>query len=266
MQAVRLGVIGCGNMGAAITRALVEKKILQSETILINDKDMDKLRKLGESTGVSVASLDELMARSNMLLFAVKPQDFGTVAGTVKGKISGHMVLSIMAGIRMAGIKEALGGDIPVVRAMPNMAASVQESMTCLSFSGMETLPVEVKNIFGAIGEVMVLEEGLLDTVTAMSGSGPAYLFYLADAMISAGEKNGLSRERSEMLVRQTLLGAVVLLNQTTVGAAELIRAVASKGGTTEAALTIMDKAGLKDVVENAISAAKKRSEELSAG
>ncbi len=266
MKALTVGIIGCGNMGRAIARGMVEKGILSGSAILLNDADEAKAAALAEETGGVQKELSALVRGSEFLVIAVKPQDFGALLKDISGDITGQTIVSVMAGIRISDITGGLGREVPVVRAMPNMAAFAGESMTCISCNSMVTAAGEVKDIFSGIGRVMEVEERFMDAVTALSGSGPAYLFYLARAMIEAGMEAGLDGRASRELVAQTLYGSAALLRDAESSPAELIGKVASKGGTTEAALSVFDEGDLKGIVKRAIAKAKQRSEELSRG
>jgi len=171
-----------------------------------------------------------------------------------------------MAGVSINRITQVLGGDIQVVRAMPNMAAFIAEAVTCIAMNGPVDKKPDIVDILMGIGLVIEVKEDQMDAVTAVSGSGPAYLFFLADAMMSAASGLGLGQKEADMLVRQTLYGSAALLKGSEEGPDELISKVASKGGTTEAALSVFKKKGLAGAIEEAVRAAKKRSGELSGG
>ena len=254
-------------MGGAILRGVIDRKVAPAASIRVNDRDKGKAGSLAAAYGCLQADMPSLVRSSDHLIIAVKPQDSEGLLREVSGYIDTQTVLSVMAGIKIDAIKDILGKDVPVARAMPNMAAVMGESMTCVSFSDRMARKNEVRDILSGIGRVMEIDEALLDAVTALSGSGPAYLFFLADAMISAGEKIGLEPGAAKELVVQTLYGAsAILRNEADVSAGTLIRAVASRGGTTEAALSVFEQKGLRKIVETAVRKAKERSEELSRG
>ncbi|MGB3057705.1 MAG: pyrroline-5-carboxylate reductase [Candidatus Omnitrophota bacterium] len=263
---MRIGIIGCGNMGGAIARGVVNKGIVEAGSVLLNDKEENKAVSLAKETGSRVESLGSVVRSSDILIIAVKPQDSDVLLQEIAADIDKQTVVSIMAGVRIDRIAGKLGKEAPIARAMPNMAALVNESITCISFNLLVERKEKVKAVFSGIGKVLEVEEGALDAVTALSGSGPAYLFYLADAMMSAGEKNGLGREAVKELVTQTLYGAAILLGRSQSSPGELIEKVASKGGTTEAALSVFNEKNLKAIIERAVDSARKRSEELSKG
>lgn len=266
MRQIKVGVIGCGNMGGAIVRGMVGKGSFSADNVFLYDKDEEKVALVAKETGCSRGELSRVVKDSDCLVIAVKPQDFEGLSKEIGSDISGQTIISIMAGIRISDIIGKLGKEVPVARVMPNMAAFISESMTCISFNSLVTLREEIKDIFYGIGKVMEIGEDDMDAVTAVSGSGPAYLFYLADAMVSAACGIGLESGVAEELVLQTLYGAAGLLKSFCESPGDLIDKVASKGGTTEAALSVFSEKDLNSVIKTAIEKAKERSEELSKG
>ena len=266
MISLKTGIIGCGNMGRAIVRGMIKRGIAEGKDIYLNDKDIDKSSSLARDTGALDEDLSFVMSKSDFIIIAVKPQDFDHLSEGIVSEIAAQTIISVMAGIKISTIAEKLGREVPIVRAMPNMGAFVGEGVTCLSYNSLVSKKEEVKSIFSSIGEVFEVDESAMNAVTAVSGSGPAYLFYLAQAMILAGEKAGLDESIVSRLVEQTLLGSSILLKESKDSARELISKVASKGGTTEKALSVFDQENLASIVEKAIQKAKKRSEELSKG
>ena len=264
---LKVGVIGCGNMGRAIIKGLIGENIVSRDSILVNDKCLKKAEEIASRYGCSEAGLAAIAERSDYLMIAVKPQDSDELLRELSGHITSQTVISIMAGVKIKAIIDIIGKDASVARAMPNMAAFFGESITGVSYNPFVEKKDEVRNIFSCIGDVVEVDEDLLDAVTAISGSGPAYFFYFAEAMIEAGVKAGLDKGISSRLVAQTLYGAsIILREQEGLSLRELINAIASKGGTTEAALSVFEKRGQAKIVEEAVLAAKRRSEELSKG
>lgn len=261
-----LGIIGCGNMGRAIAKGIITNNILNGDSVYLFDKDASKAEGLSEETGCAQVDLSQMVRGSDILLIAVKPQDFGALAGEISEDITEQTIVSVMAGLKIDTITKKIGKEIPVVRVMPNMGAFIGESVSCISFNDKVILVQEVKDIFFGVGKVIEVEEKLMDAVTALSGSGPAYLFYLASCMINVGKNMGLSEGQAKDLVSQTLFGAALLLKDSGDSAEELVAKVASKGGTTEAALKVFDEQGVRDIVKDAINRARERSEELSEG
>lgn len=271
MARLKIAIIGCGNMGGAIARSVVKNRVARPIDISLNDKDIRKARALSMATGARVISGPEKALFSDILIISVKPQDFFELAGHIKGKLTAKTVISVMAGKSIKDIRTALvpgkgKGKFDIVRAMPNMPALIGEGMTCIAYRGKPAHIGKVREIFESVGKLIELDEKHLDAVTAISGSGPAYLFYLADAMVEAGRSLGLDALTAGELVMQTLYGASTLLKLGKESPADLILKVASKKGTTEAALSLLKEQGVKSFVVKAIRKAKKRSEELSAG
>jgi pyrroline-5-carboxylate reductase len=266
MSNIKIGIIGCGNMGGAIAQAIIKKGVAGKKSISLNDKDIRKATRLAKKLGAVPKDLWRLLKVSDIIIIAVKPQDFFELAKLMRDYAPGKTIVSIMAGMRIEDIAAALGKGVAIVRTMPNMPAMIGEGITCISYKGKIKHLCKVKEVFESVGKVMVVNESYLDAVTAVSGSGPAYLFYLADAMISAGKAAGLQKKAATELVLHTLHGASVLLKRSGESPADLVRKVSSKRGTTEAALTIFDKHGLKSTVRTAILKAHRRSRELSAG
>ena len=267
MKEYVIGVIGCGNMAGAIVRGMVGKEHIKPGSILLYDKVIEKADCLSKETGCRRGDLSNVVREANILLVAVKPHDLGGLLEEIAPGIKEQTVISIAAGIKIDTILKKIGKKVPVVRVMPNIAAFVSESITCVAHNDMASGVIEeVKTIFSGIGDVVEIEEELFDCVTALSGSGPAYLFYLANEMINAGVSLGLNEDTSKKLVRQTLFGASKLLKEGNVSSKELIAKVASKKGTTEAALEVFEAEGFGKILKNAITKAKTRSEEISGG
>ncbi len=267
MKEYVIGVIGCGNMAGAIVRGMVGREHIKPGSILLHDKVIEKADCLSKETGCRRGDLSNIVREADILLIAVKPHDCGGLLEEIAPKIKEQTIISIAAGIKIDTILKKIGKEVPVVRVMPNIAAFVNESITCVAHNDMARgIIEEVKIIFSGIGDVAEIEEGLFDSITALSGSGPAYLFYLAGAMIDAGVNLGLSEDISKKLVFQTLFGGSLLLKEDNISPEELIEKVASRGGTTEAALAVFEAEGLGKILKNAITKAKTRSEEISGG
>ncbi|KJJ85108.1 pyrroline-5-carboxylate reductase [Candidatus Omnitrophus magneticus] len=259
-----IGIIGCGNMGSAILRGLLSKGVVHAESILLNDIDKRKLEDLSLTSGCSKADLDNLVPNSDYIIIAVKPQDSEKLLKTIASMTVNHTIISVMAGITIEKISKIMGVHTPIVRVMPNMGALVKHSMTAIAFNQYVSNRDIVFKIFSSIGSVLEVEEKDMDAVTAVSGSGPAYLFYMASACFESAKKMGLKESVARELIVETLYGASTILRHEKIKSFnDLIAGVASKGGTTEAALNVFNKKGLNDIFIDALSQAKKRSEEL---
>lgn len=229
----------------------------------------ERLRELVERTGCAV-SLDpvETMEGKEVAVVAVKPRDVPHLLSQIRGGYRPtQVILSLAAGVPTR-LYEASLGEVPVVRAMPNTPALVDEGITGLAagrFAGEEAL-IRAERVLSAVGQVIQMEERLLDAVTAVSGTGPAYAFLLAEALTEAGIREGLPRQIAERLVHQTIKGAGALLVETGLSPFELRAQVTSPGGTTAAAVHVLEERGFRALVEDAVRAAGDRSREMGAG
>ena len=263
-----IGIIGCGNMGSALVKGIVSGGIVSSERVYAYDTEEKKVSILAAETNCQRGELSQMVRGSDILVIAVKPADFQGLAGKIAGDMAGQTLISVMAGVRIKDITRALGKEVAVIRAMPNLAAFVKKAMTCVAANGLvkKAEGEAAKAIFSGIGKVIEVEESYMDAVTAISGSGPAYLFYLAEAMMKSAKENGFTDEVSRTLVVETLYGAALILKEGSLSPSELIKKVASKKGTTEAALSVFEEKAFARTVAQAIDKARKRSEELSGG
>ncbi|MBL8763852.1 MAG: pyrroline-5-carboxylate reductase [Phycisphaerae bacterium] len=263
-----LAVIGVGNMGAAIVRGVLSAGMFPAERIGLADPDPSRLepfRARGCCVGARAADVVRGSSSGGMLLLAVKPQVFRLVAAELLGVRPSGTVISIMAGVSSASITSALKTE-RVVRAMPNLAVSLGKGVTAVAPSGgtRESDIRSARGLFEPLGEVLTCEERLMDAFTALAGSGPAYLFYLAEAMERAAVEMGFDRKVAGVIVRRTLSGAAALLDAGREDGPGALRArVTSKGGTTDVACRVMDEAGVASSIRDAIVAARDRGREL---
>jgi pyrroline-5-carboxylate reductase len=262
--------VGSGNMAQAIIRGIVsaDPRLINPEKIICNDIVLEKPDALKDKYGVCVcADKNEAVSKADIVFLAVKPQNMPQTLQEIKPFVKkDSLVISIAAGISAKFIEEALGGRIAVVRAMPNTPALVRLGATALcagEFASPEDLQTS-KELFGAIGICRVMSEDKIDAVTALSGSGPAYVFYLCELMQQAGENLGLDKETSVIFAVQTVYGAGEMLAKTGIDAAALRNNVTSPNGTTQAALEYFKSQKLSEVVRKAMEAAAQRSKELS--
>lgn len=264
----KIAIIGCGNMGLAYARSFLQFNLVTSENLLLiakNDAQKASLEKL--EIGKPVAGIDERISDYGIIILAVKPQDFSKITADLRESLRpNNVVLSVMAGITIQTISEALDHKI-VVRSMPNTPAQLGMGVT--AFASSEAVNRHqtsiIDNLLSTTGRTIFLEkESLLDAVTALSGSGPAYFFYVVKCMIDAGIKMGFEESTAAMLVKQTMLGSFHLMNQSPKKLEELIAAVTSKGGTTEAAFQRFKQGKLGETLIEGIINAQKRARELS--
>ncbi|MGY1590377.1 pyrroline-5-carboxylate reductase [Geodermatophilus sp. SYSU D00708] len=259
-----LAIIGGGKIGEALLSGLVRRG--GADGILVCERHPERAAELAERYGVPAVGLAEAAARARVLLLAVKPQDIGTLLGLLADVVdAGHLVVSVAAGVPTATIEAALSDGVPVVRVMPNTPALVDEGMSVLSAGAHadEAHLDEAETLLAAVGRVRRVPESQQDAVTALSGSGPAYFFYLVEAMIDAGILLGLQRELAADLIVQTALGSAVMLRDSGEHPVQLREAVTSPGGTTIAAIRELERHGVRAALIAAIEAAHARSVEL---
>jgi pyrroline-5-carboxylate reductase len=263
-----IAIIGVGQMGGALTRGFVRSGIINAPKIFIYDLDRGKVERLRQELGVGVVeSSGQAVKNCEAVLVAVKPQQINDLLVGIKDDITEEKVLiTIAAGVCTTRIESVLGKQVPVVRVMPNSPALVGEGMSAISkgrYASDEDAEA-VKELFKTVGEVIDLPESMIDTITAISGSGPAYFYLMVEAMIEAGKKAGLGSEIAEKAVKQTIIGAAKMLKMTGRSPEELRGMVTSPGGTTEAALRVFEEFDFKNMVWQAIDAAIIRAKELS--
>lgn len=261
----KIGFIGIGNMGQAIINGLIESGLVAKSNILAYDSDTKK-RAIAKKYGIKTAKNNQdLVAKANIILLAVKPQVIDDVVKEIKDKVSeSKTIISIAAGITTGHIERLLG-KVRVIRTMPNTPALIRQGITAISKGKFATKKDEkiAQDIFSSVGETIKIEESQMDAVTALSGSGPAYLFLTIEALIDGGMKVGLSRKNAEILTKETLLGAARMAVETGENASILRKKVTSPGGTTEAALKYLNKKNFSKILAEAIKVAAKRSKEL---
>ncbi len=263
-----MAIIGAGNMGEALVRGLLAKGAMAPHQMVAADVHPHRLEFFSDSFGVSVTPDNAAAAdAADIVLLAVKPQQMSAVLAGLRPVISRQkLVVSIAAGIPTARIERELGDTTRVVRVMPNTPAQVGEGAAALAKGQHATdADLEVADaILSAVGSTVRTEESFLDAVTALSGTGPAYIFLIAEAMIRAGVEVGLEEELSRKLTIQTVVGAAKLLRESGEHPAELRRKVASPNGTTAAAMKVMEEGNLVELFVEAVKAAARRSRELS--
>lgn len=255
-------------MGMAFAKSFLQYDLVKKENLLLVEKNAERGEALRSyNTGVVTGVIDASLGSYDLLILAVKPQDFGSAHPLLREVIQpGQIVLSIMAGISIELLQQTLNHPF-IIRAMPNTPALLGMGMTAFAAApGIDVNQLhKVENLINATGRSVFLEEEmLLDAVTALSGSGPAYFFYIVKAMIEAGKQMGFEESLATLLVKQTMLGSFHLINNAEKSLDELINAVTSKGGTTEAALKQFGQGGLTETLIQGIRAAEKRAQELS--
>lgn len=265
---MRVLIAGFGNMGKTYAHSFIASRFIQPEHLFVFDHKTPSLNEnlkglhkenFHTAPGSYIGSCD-------IVLLAVKPQDFSHLAQQIAPFIHPEQILfSIMAGITVESITRLLGST-KVVRAMPNLPAQIGMGMTVFTSSpGIDKKELFImQNLINTTGKSVYVEaESMIDAATAVSGSGPAYVYYFMQAMIDAGVSMGFTPAQAELLVNQTFMGAVHLHNQSDFTCREWIQKVASKGGTTEAALQVFSSAGLQSNINNGLQAALQRAREL---
>ena len=264
MATLSLAIVGGGKIGEALLSGLIRRN--GSDGIVVCERSPQRAAELHERYGVPTLELAEAAARVRVLLIAVKPQDVDDLLGRLAEHVTDrHLVVSVAAGVPTARIEAVLPPGTPVVRVMPNTPVLVDEGMSVLSagsHAGEEHLD-EAEALLAAVGRVRRVPESQQDAVTALSGSGPAYFFYLVEAMIDAGILLGLPRSMAADLIVQTALGAAVMLRDSGEHPVQLREAVTSPGGTTIAAIRELERHGVRAALIAAIEAARDRSTEL---
>jgi pyrroline-5-carboxylate reductase len=266
----RIGFLGCGNMGEALVKGLVEASVVSAGALMASDTRTDRLADLDRRYGIRVAKDNvELVRESDVVVLAVKPQIMTPVLKEIASSLSRRqLVISIAAGVATATIRTGLGKDVRLIRVMPNTPALVLEGATAIAKAhGLESGDLETaQEIFGAVGKVVVLDEELMDAVTGLSGSGPAYVAVVIESLADGGVKMGLDRTTAMTLATQTVLGAAKLLLETGVHPGSLKDMVSSPGGTSITGIAALEEGGIRTTFIKAVERATLRSRELGRG
>jgi pyrroline-5-carboxylate reductase len=260
--------IGSGNMGEALVSGLVLSGSARPGNIICTDPREERLEELRTRYGVNTSADNlEAVRASEIVIYAVKPQLMAEVLKETADLLDmSKLVVSIAAGVPLRAIESLLQKELRLIRVMPNIAASVKESATALS-AGRHARREDVElamSIFNSVGKTVFLRENyLMDAITGLSGSGPAYIFIIVDALADAGVKMGLARKDAQYLAAQTVMGAAKMLMETGEHPGQLKDRVTSPGGTAIAGIHTLEKGGLRTTLINAVEAATLRSKEL---
>jgi pyrroline-5-carboxylate reductase len=265
MHRPTVAILGAGAIGEVLAGGLVRAGWRPEDLIMVVRRE-ERRRELEERTGVAVG-LDPAAAVPGraVVVIAVKPADVPTLLARIRDVVTpGQLVLSLVAGYPTARFEESMPG-VPVVRAMPNTPAQIDQAITalCGGVHADEVAIATAEGILTAVGQTVRLDENLMDAVTAVSGTGPAYLFLMAEALTEAAVREGLPRHAAELLVRQALRGAGMLLTARAEGPEYLRAQVTSPGGTTAAAVHVLEERGFRALMEDAVRAAARRSREM---
>jgi pyrroline-5-carboxylate reductase len=263
---MKIGFIGCGKMGSALIQGVLEAKVCQPEQITVHDRLAEPAEMLGTESGIRVATGNqEVAASADVIVLCVKPDDAARALAEAGNALEGKLLISILAGKTIASLRSAAGLKCRVVRVMPNTAVLVQKGASAYATGdGVTEEDVAlVETIFTSVGRAFRVKESLLDAVTGLSGSGPAYVYLFIEALSDGGVQAGLPRDLATQLAVQTVAGAAEMVSQTMMHPAVLREMVTSPGGTTVAGLAELEKAGLRFAVMGAVRAATERSREL---
>lgn len=262
-----LGFIGAGNMAGALVRGLLRSKLYEPDEMAASDTDTERLNALAREANIRIHPDNPSLVRDcTALILAVKPQVVPDVLAEIREQVSeDQLIISIAAGVPLSLIREALRKEPPLVRVMPNTPALIGRGVSALaagSRASDEHMAV-ARAVFEAVGRTLVVEETMMNAVTAVSGSGPGYVFRIMEAMVRAGEEMGFDNKTAVDLVLQMMLGAAHLAAESEHGLAELREMVTSPGGTTAAGLAVMEERDLEEILIAAVRAARDRAVEL---
>jgi pyrroline-5-carboxylate reductase len=275
-SSIKLGIIGGGVMGEAILSRLISGRIYQPLEVIASDPQPSRRNFLQQQYGIQVTTENAKVLSADTVVLAVKPQVFAAISQDLadvssRGAQLGAptttqlpLIISIMAGVTLQQLEKAFP-HLPVIRAMPNTPATVGAGMTAIAL-GDRASDVHKQialQLFSAVGEVVEVSESLMDAVTGLSGSGPAYVAILVEALADGGVAAGLPRNIANQLAQQTVKGTLQLLQETSIHPAELKDRVTSPGGTTIAGVSALEKAGFRSALIEAVVAATRRSREL---
>jgi len=262
----KVGIIGSGKIGEALIKGLISSKKLSRKCLCASDVREERRKYISKKYLIECLHSNlELVDKSEVVILAVKPNDVKKVLHGIREKLTDkHLLISIAAGVTIDFLLKTLGKPIPIVRGMPNLPVLVREGMTVLaSQNGTEEHLAMAREIFESVGKVVFMEEKYMDAVTGLSGSGPAYIFMVIEALVEAGVKVGIPRETSTLLAAQTTLGAAKMILETEEHPALLREMVTTPGGVTIDGIIQLEEGKLRTSIINAVVKATERSREL---
>lgn len=263
-----IGFIGAGNMGQAMAGGILSSGIVKAENIIFSDISQENLKKAYKKYGVKTSNSNILtVSMSNFIILSVKPNMYQNVIDEIKDYIKPEtVVITIAAGITLEKLKAMFGRNVKTVRTMPNTPAMVGEGMTAVipnEFVTEEELK-EVMDILNSFGKAEIIEEKLIDAVIAVSGSSPAYVYMMIEAMADAGVLGGMSREKAYKFAAQAVLGSAKMVLETGIHPGELKDMVCSPGGTTIEAVATLEEKGFRNAIIKAMKVCEEKSKEMS--
>lgn len=263
----QVGILGTGNMGEALIHGLLYGHLCRPDQVLCSDVRVERLKTIREKYGVKTTSHNaEVVKQSEIIILSVKPQIMKHVVEEIAKYLDlSKLIISIAAGVPLDAIETCARKELKLIRVMPNICVSVREGVSAIA-GGRHAVKEDLmlaKTIFDSVGKSLFIEESLLDAVTGLSGSGPAYLFLIIDALADAGVKVGLSRDDALVMASQTVLGAAKMLIETGEHPGKLKDMVTSPGGTAIAGLHTLEEGGLRTTLINAVEVATQRSKAL---
>ncbi|MNE03878.1 Pyrroline-5-carboxylate reductase [compost metagenome] len=262
---------GAGSMAEAIARGLIHKSVAAPEQIsMLNRSNQERLAYLtqqyGVLTGNSESDKDKYLSEASIIVLAMKPKDAKEALSAIGPKLQeGQLIVSLIAGVSISTLQQLFGKNVPIARTMPNTSSSIGLGATGISFSK-ETTEEHVQQVlsmFQSVGIVSVIPEEQMDILTGVSGSGPAYIYYMMEAMIAAGVEGGLTAEQARELTVQTVLGAASMMQETGEEPAKLRKDITSPNGSTQAALEVLADRDFTNAVKAAVHRCKERSFEM---
>jgi pyrroline-5-carboxylate reductase len=262
-----IAFLGAGNMAEALVKGMLRAGVAAPGEILLTDRRKERLAELEARYGVRTTTDNkEAASQAAIIVLSVKPQVMNKLLAEIAPALDGKkLVISIAAGVPLAVVERRVGHGVRIIRTMPNTPALVGAGATAIS-AGEHATPEDMeqaKTLFDAVGKTVVVDETLLDAVTGLSGSGPAYVFLIIEALSDAGVKMGLDRRNAQDLAAQTVLGSAQLLLETGEHPGKLKDQVTSPGGTAIAGLHTLEAGGLRTTLMNAVEAATQRAHEL---
>ena len=263
----RIGFIGAGNMATALIKGTISSGLYTPGMIKASDTDPEKIKRMHEDYGIEgISSNKNLAELCDVIVLSVKPQVINDVLDDIRDKINkNHIVISIAAGIKISTIQSIIGDEVPVIRVMPNTPALIQRGVSAVAAGkNVSNNQMDIAlDIFNAVGTAFSVEEEMMDAVTAISGSGPGFVFKIMECFVEAAESQGFDSETALLMIKNTFLGSAMLAENSKLSLSELRKMVTSPGGTTEAGLKYLDENKIEGIICGAIETATARSVEL---